>query len=78
MKEVCGIRPKKRDTLVLTHSWGDFINYPVNISTLMVEPEKVKLHCNRIVSFTGIIYMCMNLKVFNLIHTYKITNKFSF
>ena len=48
------------DTLNLTHIWGDFINYPGNITILMVELAKLKLHWNRIVSCTGIIYTCMH------------------
>ena len=44
---------KNRDTLDLTQRWGDLIIYPVNISTLVVELAKIKIHQNRIVSFTS-------------------------
>ena len=46
----------------MPHRWGDFFNYPGNIETPMVEPEKLKLHWNRILSCTGIRYMCINIK----------------
>ena len=32
---------KNRDTMGLTHIWGDLIHYTVNISSLMVELAKI-------------------------------------
>ena len=62
------------DTLNLTHIWGGFINYPGNITILMVELAKLKLHWNRIVSCPGIRYVLMDIKEFYLntfMHRYK-------
>ena len=45
---------KNRDTMGLPQKWGDFINCPGNLITLMVELSKLKLHWKIILSFPRI------------------------